>query len=95
MAWHRINKKLIQKSLRRAGIEERVSTQSILDKVKIFLKENFGAKVLKEVEPLFIKNGSLVIRVTSSLWSLAIKEKEGHLFKYLKAKEIKRIRFVV
>lgn len=95
MAWQKITKTAIKKRISKAGLGEAMAAWEILTKAKKYLAKTFGGKIEQEVKPCYVKNGSVVFKVSSSLWSRALKEKEKEILRYLKSPQIKRLRFIV
>lgn len=95
MTWQRITKNSIHKQLVRVGLGPWALSWGVLERVKKRLQALYGDEVLKHVLPKEYRNGTIVIRITSPLWSREIKNQEQKILRSLRDKKIKRIRFIV
>lgn len=98
MPTHKIGN-LLEESVRRAGIQQKVIAAQIIDKFKDLIRKKWGKQISERIAALYVKNGILTIQTKDSVYSaeLKLKEKEiiGELNKELKKTAIKKMRFLV
>lgn len=91
----RLSPKLLNKSLTKAGINDKVQAANAIDLAKTFLKEEFAVELCQSADPLYVKNKSLIIRVSESLIAAEIKKKENSLLSYIESKSGARLKRIV
>lgn len=91
----RLSPKLLNKSLTKAGINDKVQAASAIELARVFLKKEFEAEFCRSAAPLYIKNKSLIIKVSESLIAAEIKKKEKSLLIYIENKSNVRLRRIV
>ncbi|MFH1598195.1 MAG: DciA family protein [Patescibacteria group bacterium] len=95
----KINQTLLKKSLRRLGVEEQVEASQVLEEFQRLIEGQLGKKTRRLVKPLYLKNQTLHISVTSSVLATEIKIHQGQIIKNLNYKFkktlVKNLRFLV
>lgn len=90
---------LLQKSIQRLGIADQVEAIGVLELFKQWVEKEFGAAVLNEVEPKWVKQGSLALQTENGALRAQIKNKEEELLQYIQKQkpsaDVRRIRFVL
>jgi len=93
----RLHSTLLNSSLRRAGISEKVSAARIVDLVDNYLMKKFGAEIQQQAQVLYIRNRRLVIRVVDSLMAAEIKKIEQDIIFLIKKEtgtNLKQVMFI-
>ena len=87
-------KTVLNSALKEAGIEKAVAQNRAL----IVWKKVVGDKIATNTDPVNIRNGVLIVRVSSSTWRQELLLKKSNILeklnKYLKKEIIKDIRFI-
>lgn len=92
----KINKQLLDKSLYKAGIKDKVEIEDVIKTVEEYLRKKYGQEILKQIQPLYIKNKIFFIRIESSLLAEELKKQEQEIIDYIFNKtehQIKRLSF--
>ena len=91
--------KLLDKTIKKSGISEKVQAALLLDEFDGIVKEIFGHKITNKVKPLYVKNKILTIACLSSIVAQEIKFKEERIVDELNKKatshSIDRLRYIV
>jgi predicted nucleic acid-binding Zn ribbon protein len=90
---------LVEGSVKRAGIQQKVTAAQIIEEFKEQICERWGKQVLKRVTPKYLKRGTLTIEAKDSVFAAELRLKEKNLLdelnkKYEKA-VVKKLRFLV
>lgn len=88
---------LLEDSLIRAGIYQKISKVRIFNEVKELFTTMFGVKVKYSITPKYIKEKMLVVEVNSEEYIPELKKREEEILKKLEEKlkrnVVKRLRF--
>lgn len=93
----KITKDILQKSLNRFGIRNKIDAVSCLKESEKFFKKTFGDDFFMYAKPVFVKNDILAIKIISPIIAEEIQKHEQELMDFVYQKtqvRIKRIRFV-
>lgn len=94
-----LNFNSLQKSLQRLGITKQMDALDVLDLFKGWVKDSFGGAAAAEVEPVWVKQGSLGVRVNNGPLREQIKNKEQDILWLINKRKpqagVKRIRFIL
>lgn len=77
---------LLNKSLKRSGIDKQVHGALILNSFIEKIKEIFGERNMKKIKPLFVKNNALTISCENSIIAQEIKLRESEIIEYINIK---------
>ncbi len=95
----KLNFNLLQGSLDRLGISKQIDAMDVLDIFKGWIKNNFGGSAAKEVEPVWVKQGSLGVRVNNGPLREQIKNREKDILWFINKRKpnsgVRRIRFIL
>lgn len=69
----KINSQMLDRSLKRLGIKEEVEAARIIEDFKAIVVKQFGPRVKKLVKPLYLKDQTLHLSVTSSVLAAEIR----------------------
>lgn len=93
----KINSGLLNKSINKAGIGEKVAAQSVLS---LFHKRSIailGKEKARQARPMYLRNKRLVVQVENSIVAAEIKKHEKEILSYLceqSAADVKGLVFV-
>lgn len=90
---------LLNGSLKRAGIYQKVNAAQIIDATKKIIQNHWGRSTLERVIPNYIQDGVLTITVKDSVYAAELKLKEEELLKEInqscKTTAVKKLRLLV
>ena len=87
--------KLLNKSIKKANISDKVEAVNILDEFEKCLVKIFDKDIRVKIKPLYFKNGNIKVSVTSSILASEIKQNEKEIIdllnSQLKSNPVKKI----
>ena len=79
----KVNFGLLQSSLDRLGISKQMDAMDALDIFKGWIKDHFGGAAAGEVEPKWVKQGSLGVKVNNGPLREQIKNRENDILWFI------------
>lgn len=92
--------KLLDKSIKKAGLEKQVVSASILEKFSKVAEEIFGKGITEDkIRPLYLKNNTLTVACLSATMAQELKSHEQEILEKVNkeniGEKVERLRFLV
>ncbi len=96
MALQAIQQKDFEKRLMQTGLTKAMRASQALESVRLYIQSELPNVHPQEVEPLFVKGNTIVVRTASAAVSQLLKDYESDIVQYVRSTtklEIEQLRF--
>jgi len=77
----KINRQMLDRSIKRLGIKEEVEAARVIANFQAITVKQFGPRVKYQIKPLYLKNQTLHLSVTSSVLATEIRMHQQEILK--------------